>query len=173
MVCGIKNGWRRAKWNLDGIYFPGSETILSSLFAWDPHPRHPILYLKEKDKSNYREIKQSFMGRMKQESKKNRQAFKENKYKAPLSYLEIIGSNKTRAERQGVKEGSPRWHLWREPQPVDQDLRSGGDAHTLLSLLLGSLRALPDLSASWRGHCSLTALWPSGTHSLPLKTLLL
>ena len=80
---------------------------MSSSLSCPPH--HPILPLKEKDKKQVKRNKTDL--HRKDETgvlKKNRQDFKQNKYKAPLSYLEITGSNKTRAKRQGVKGGPGR-----------------------------------------------------------------
>lgn len=54
---------------VDGIDVSGLETV-SPLFTYPLPPFEPLLHLKEKHKSKQGEIKQRFMKRMKQGSKK-------------------------------------------------------------------------------------------------------
>lgn len=95
---------------VDGIDVSGLETV-SPLFICPLPPFEPLLHVKEKRKSKQREIKQRFMKRMKQGSKKSGRLSSKQK-RALLSCVEIIESNKTRARERGSRrtrgECSPR-----------------------------------------------------------------
>ena len=68
VVWGVRNGCAKLT-GVDGIDVSGLETV-SPLFTYPLPPFEPLLHLKEKHKSKQREIKQRFMKRMKQGSKK-------------------------------------------------------------------------------------------------------